>query len=66
MEQREAEQELIEIISGRRYTPEQLRSIKVSIERGDVDTITYAAAGGIALAIQIIKKYEQEAQRRSS
>jgi hypothetical protein len=56
----------MEIIAGRRYTPEQLRSIKVSIERGDVDTITYAAAGGIALAIQIIKKYEQEAQRRSS
>jgi hypothetical protein len=63
---REAELELEQLISGRRFTVEQLEAIRSSVVRGDIDTIAHAAAGGIALAIEIIRKYEQETKRRSS
>lgn len=58
--------ELESLIYGRKFTAEQLEAIRSSIVRGDIDTIAHAAAGGIALALEIIKKYEQETQRRSS
>ena len=58
--------ELERLISGRKFTAEQIEAIRSSVVRGDIDTIAQAAAGGIALAIEIIRKYEQEAQRRSS
>ena len=61
-----AELELERLISGRRFTVEQIEAVRSSIVRGDVDTIAHAAAGGIALALEIIRKYEKEAQRRSS
>ena len=61
-----AELELERLISGRRFTVEQIEAVRSSIVRGDVDTIVHAAAVGIALALEIIRKYEQEAQRRSS
>lgn len=57
--------ELEKVISGRKFTAEQIEAIRSSIVRGDIDTIAHAAAGGVALAIEIIKKYEQENQRRS-
>jgi hypothetical protein len=57
--------ELEKVISGRKFTAEQIEAIRSSIVRGDIDTIAHAAAGGVALAIEIIKKYEQESQRRS-
>jgi hypothetical protein len=63
---REAKLELEQLISGRRFTVEQLEAIRSSVVRGDIDTIAHAAAGGIALAIEIIRKYEQETKRRSS
>lgn len=63
---REAKLELESLIYGRKFTAEQLEAIRSSIVRGDIDTIAHAAAGGIALALEIIKKYEQETQRRSS
>ena len=63
---KEARAELERLISGRRFTSVQIEAIRSSIVRGDIDTIAHAAAGGIALAIEIIRKYEQEAQRRSS
>lgn len=58
--------ELESLVAGRVFTAEQLEAIRSSVARGDIDTIAHAAAGGIALAIEIIRKYEQEAQRRSS
>lgn len=61
----EIRMELEKVISGRRFTAEQIEAIRSSIVRGDIDTIAHAAAGGVALAIEIIKKYEQENQRRS-
>ena len=61
-----AELELERLISGRRFTVEQIEAVRSSIVRGDVDTIVHAAAVGIALALEIIRKYEQETQRRSS
>lgn len=61
-----AELELERLISGRKFTVEQIEAVRSSIVRGDVDTIAHAAAGGIALALEIIRKYEQETQRRSS
>lgn len=63
---REARLELEGLIRGRKFSDQQLEAIRSSIVRGDIDTIAHAAAGGIALAIEIIKKYEQETQRRSS
>lgn len=63
---KEVSVELENLISGRVFTAEQLEAIRSSVARGDIDTIAHAAAGGIALAIEIIRKYEQEAQRRSS
>lgn len=63
---REAKLELEGLIYGRKFTAEQLEAIRSSIVRGDIDTIAHAAAGGIALALEIIKKYEQETQGRSS
>jgi hypothetical protein len=61
----EIRMELEKVISGRKFTAEQIEAIRSSIVRGDIDTIAHAAAGGVALAIEIIKKYEQESQRRS-
>lgn len=58
--------DLERLIAGRKFTDQQIESIRSSITRGEIDTITHAAAGGIALAIKIIREYEQEAQRRSS
>ncbi len=57
--------ELENLVAGRVFTAEQLEAIRSSVLRGDTDTIAHAAAGGIALAIEIIRKYEQETQRRS-
>jgi len=63
---KEARLELENLIHGRKFSEQQLEAIRSSVVRGDIDTIAQAAAGGIALAIKIIREYEQEAQRRSS
>lgn len=59
-------EQLEALIAGRRFTEDQLNAIRSSILRGEIDTIAHAASGGVALAVEILKAYEQEEARRSS
>lgn len=47
--------EISSLLVGRFITPMQLDSIKNSLKRGELDPMTHAAAGGLALAISILE-----------
>ena len=58
--------ELERLIAGRAFTKAHIDAVRGAIMRGEIDTITHAASGGIALALEIIKAYEQEQKRPRS